>query len=884
MTDELSKIEAFFDEVRQRWARHAEQALSREFFVLWQNVQQPRPFAVPDGSAVSLRGLVLDLVEDTGRTAFCTWDGDEMCPVLVVEGQGAEQRVLLLIQDGEVVVEEQPPTFLEDTEVTYGERLEVMYDILDHLRRAGRLAECRRLRGQGFREVLEAVSALHPPRVMQVMRQMRKEFRDRLLERALAEYAIDEVSPQLELPLEGSFAPAVADESPLVAPAGAVRPAPSAPASVPAVAPVPADDGAGVFSIAERPPHEAHLDLEVLERCCQLQAEQRRAAMLPLSTATVLERFIDGDISVKVPLGQAEIPLRDGEVLDVVRRATGSPLGVLRLDLLDTHAVYGRLSWTIGEGTLGDDVVATLRGGPEDYLTAAVTSLAAVCRQSPEALSRSLRCCLGLAPSPFDGRVGVAPADLDASQARAFAASVCEGNPLVLVQGPPGTGKTRVLESILRELCQRGRRVLITAPSNTAVDNLCRRLSDLPVLRVGHSREAVAADVAEAFWHADPAVQARLVERRRASGSLILAGTPIGLLRSDAVYVSREAQGPFDALVFDEAGMARTAEMLLCASLAQRVVCFGDPMQLPPFPLEAGLLEDLAVACGPRLPSQWRLVTHSGLQWLTENRGFPLLMLNRSYRCQNPRLMRFASTLFYDARMRATDQAEYFALPYAERQRRFPARTLRLYRTSALPASVRSERLVLEARRPGLENGLEAALAVQLVLDCLRRYPLHEITVISPYRRQVQLIRSSLTLAAAAAAMGAAAPDATAWKAFLRSRIATVDSFQGGESDVVIITYVRSNANQGIGFIGDPNRVNVTHTRARREMLVIADSDCLVAQCTSAVFRRMVRAFERDGEVVDVSAAMAAALPPLREASRSVPGRNGDAALPTSDL
>lgn len=89
---------------------------------------------------------------------------------------------------------------------------------------------------------------------------------------------------------------------------------------------------------------------------------------------------------------------------------------------------YGRLGWTIGEGTLGGDVVATLQGGLEDYLTAAVTSLAAMSAIAG-GLSRSLRCCLGLAASPFDGRVGAAPADLDASQAQAFAASVCEENP-----------------------------------------------------------------------------------------------------------------------------------------------------------------------------------------------------------------------------------------------------------------------------------------------------------------------------------------------------------------------------------------------------------------------------------------------------------------------
>jgi superfamily I DNA and/or RNA helicase len=297
-------------------------------------------------------------------------------------------------------------------------------------------------------------------------------------------------------------------------------------------------------------------------------------------------------------------------------------------------------------------------------------------------------------------------------------------------------------------------------------------------------------------------------------------------------------------------------------------------MQLPPHPLEPALLDELADRAGARLPSHWRLVTHSGLQWLTENRGFPLLLLNQSYRCQNPRLMRFASTLFYDARVRANDQAEYFALPFAERQRRFPPRTLRLYRTSLLPAELRAERLVLEGKRPGLENRLEAALAVHLVLDYLQRYPWQEVSVISPYRRQVRLIRSALSLDAVRAVLGAAAPDEAQWTAFLHSRIATVDSFQGGESDVVIITYVRSNAGTGIGFVSDPNRVNVTHTRARREMVVIADSDGLVKQCRDELFRRMVRAFTRDGDVVTVTEAMAARLPSLpADVPTRAPGR-----------
>jgi hypothetical protein len=863
MQDELTKIELFLDEVRQRWPRNAELVLTRGFFLLWQDLQQPRPFRVDDGATLTLRDTALELVEDTERVAFCTWDAEEMCPVLIVEGRTAVQRVLLLIQDGEAVVEEQSPTFLEDTEVTYGERLEVVYDILDHLRRSGRQGEARRLRGQGFRELLEAVACHHAPRVVRVMRQLRSEFRDRLIDRALTEFAIDEVTQQLELPLGGSFAP--------VSKEPAALPLEPLPATGPVAA---ATDAAGTFAIPMRTPHEAVLDLELLENCCQLRADHRRLLVLRLGQAEVIERFADGDLTLRVPLTDEETIVREGDVLNVIRHGNLTPIGELRVDLMDTAAFYGRLSWEAADlpHPVDDYLCAIMRRGPDEFIASGMSAIAAMSRQPEPALSVSLRCMLGLQETAFDGRPGEAPAHFDPSQARAFAAAVQEANPLVFVQGPPGTGKTSVLEQVVRGLCARGRRLLITAPSNTAVDNLCRRLSGLPLLRIGYSREAVAPDVAAAFWHDDAAVREHVAQRRAATGSLILAGTPIGLLRCDQARRECEAHGPFDTLVFDEAGMARADEMMLCVSLANRAVCFGDPMQLPPHPLEPALLAELAERTGVRLPSHWRLVTHSGLQWLTENRGFPLLLLNQSYRCQNPRLMRFASTLFYDARVRANDQAEYFSLPFAERRRRFPPSTLRLYRTSELPAALRAERLVLEGKRPGLENRLEAALAVDLVLDCLKRYPMSEITVISPYRRQVRLIRGALTLDAVRGILGEATPDAAEWKAFLRARISTVDSFQGGESDAVIITYVRSNAGTGIGFVSDPNRVNVTHTRARREMMVIADADCLLQQCRSDTFRRMVRAFDRDGEVVTVTAAMAARLPALAEEASAMVG------------
>ncbi|MCP4214576.1 MAG: AAA family ATPase, partial [bacterium] len=271
--------------------------------------------------------------------------------------------------------------------------------------------------------------------------------------------------------------------------------------------------------------------------------------------------------------------------------------------------------------------------------------------------------------------------EMDFSQKQAWAASVNAKNPVVAVQGPPGTGKTWVLIQVIRFLCGQGKRILVTAPSNTAVDNICKRILDLPILRMGNidKTDPVVLDACRPDNHEN--VRAYIEKKKKFGTGAVYAATHVRALFDTFIGRELEENGLFDAVFFDEAGMSRMDEFLLCAKLGNRVIVFGDQQQLPPFPLSAEVLGKLNrkhryVSAGSR-----QIIDCGALEWLAHNRNLPVIMLQRSYRCQNPRLLRFSSTLFYDARVKTSEKAEYFQLSYTDRQEKYPPSTLRFYRT-----------------------------------------------------------------------------------------------------------------------------------------------------------------------------------------------------------
>ncbi|KAH8311182.1 hypothetical protein KR044_004692, partial [Drosophila immigrans] len=90
-------------------------------------------------------------------------------------------------------------------------------------------------------------------------------------------------------------------------------------------------------------------------------------------------------------------------------------------------------------------------------------------------------------------------------------------------------------------------------------------------------------------------------------------------------------------------------------------------------------------------------------------------------------------------------------------------------------------------------------------------YNNNEIVVLTPYSSQVASIKTELLKHATLKSIG----------------VSTVDSFQGLEADIVVLSLVRSNALRKIGFLFEPNRICVALSRARYGLYIIGNMEAL---------------------------------------------------------
>ncbi|KAL9053487.1 MAG: hypothetical protein Q9162_004725 [Coniocarpon cinnabarinum] len=425
-----------------------------------------------------------------------------------------------------------------------------------------------------------------------------------------------------------------------------------------------------------------------------------------------------------------------------------------------------------------------------------------------------------------------------------------------LVLGMPGTGKTTTIAHIIRALVAKGKSVLLTSYTHSAVDNILLKLRDdqIPMLRLG-TLSKIHPDVGSfASLAAEPRATIEELERLYHDPQVV-ATTCLGI--NHGIFQQRT----FDYCIVDEASQITLPVCLGPIRLARSFVLVGDHFQLPP------LVQNKAALEGGLDISLFRT--------LCEVHPEAVVELGVQYR-MNAEIMSVANSLIYNGRLECGNEAvatRRLDLPrwrgdtsadssrgQANVETSWIARCLApnssplvFLNTDALPPYNHEH-----ATNARITNRLEAHLATALISALITSgVPAASIGVITFYRSQLSLLKTHLS------SLGPGAKEVEAH---------TADRFQGRDKEVVILSYVRSNEARVVGeLLKDWRRVNVAVTRARSKILCVGSRRTLSGD---PLLQRLVACFEDDGGVVDLGEGWEGSVPALSNLDAASPQRS----------
>ncbi|MFN4181783.1 MAG: IGHMBP2 family helicase [bacterium] len=466
-----------------------------------------------------------------------------------------------------------------------------------------------------------------------------------------------------------------------------------------------------------------------------------------------------------------------------------------------------------------------------------------------------------------------------------------------LIHGPFGTGKTTTCVELILQLVKRGEKVLACADSNTAVDNLVEGLSSYPhlkIVRLGHparvspfllsfcldyqvenhpdypevkkmlDEKASLKEERKKYERPIPSRRRGMTDKeiqryaRKGMGARGLSSQQIHnlsrwialqhridflnkkineletriiqeILRSaDVVCATNTTAGVewldslhFDSVIVDEATQATEPSCYISLLRGNRFFLAGDHKQLPPTILSLDAQrEGLGYTLFERLLN---LYAH-----------FPISSLLQEQYRMNETLATFPSQTFYEGKVYTAESVRGIHL------RDLLIKTPR--RGSELERAVLHNIPIVfldtagafsEFQSPG-STSRENITEAQVLLECARwlvNYGVspRQIGIIAPYKDQVEWMRLHSPLDGV--------------------EIHTVDGFQGREKEIILLSFVRSNPEQDIGFLIDPRRLNVSLTRAKRKLIMVGDAQTL---CSSPLFASLINFVKERGIVLSL--------------------------------
>lgn len=415
---------------------------------------------------------------------------------------------------------------------------------------------------------------------------------------------------------------------------------------------------------------------------------------------------------------------------------------------------------------------------------------------------------------------------------------------VAFIHGPPGTGKTTTLVAAIAAAVRAESQVLVTAPSNAAVDLLAEKLSDqgLNVIRIGHPARVTEQTLSKTldariaqhlhypelralrrrmeelktmahkykrnFGYAEKEQRRLLIQESRAAKadadllefhivndllqkSEVICCTLVGC--SHPVLRGRKYTSAF----IDEAGQALEPACWIPLLRCERVVFAGDHQQLPPT-----IKSNEAARAGLAVT-----LFEKGIRKHPQRST----MLEVQYRMHEA-IMTFSSRYFYNNRLIAHESVRNALLNPHQAPVEFVDTAGCGFGETQDPETL--------SRFNEEEAHLLVRLAEKLIEEIGPDQWLQEgstMGIITPYRSQVDLLHKL-------------AEQSTVLEPLHKLiTINTVDAFQGQERDVIAISFVRSNDKAEVGFLADIRRTNVAMTRARKKLIMVGDSATLGA-------------------------------------------------------
>jgi len=365
-----------------------------------------------------------------------------------------------------------------------------------------------------------------------------------------------------------------------------------------------------------------------------------------------------------------------------------------------------------------------------------------------------------------------------------------------LIQGPPGTGKTTTIASIVEQLIIEGKKIFVTAPTHTAINNCLDSISKVVdvknrIIKIGEkasNKEIQSNEIVGKLSRLQHYRWTQFLEENKVSESY---GIAIGATAYSLCYpVTKRLEGwEFDVAIIDEASQLSIPLALSVISKVKKVIFVGDHKQLDPIIPKGTDNEMFAESVFSRLA---RLYPNE------------INLLNTSYRL-NEDLIKIPNHLFYNDKLVAASSTKV---------------DKKNYQSSNYSDIFNNESHILLLHKTFDSQGrspFEAKLVADLVFDLLQNnVELSDIGILTPYRAQVREIKKEVKKKIGR----------NISNPFENLFVDTVDSMQGQERKYIIYSMSNSHPLESmrrLDFFYSPNRLNVAITRAINKCIVIAN-------------------------------------------------------------